>query len=107
MLTHNAPNESVIPVSRLPKYEKTTAGIMISRVTRIPSARYWLNKKYRIFCVLSMNFILCKEMIKSGPFTLSHTNKNYLKTNHKIFFYPFLKYSFLNTDGLMFMDLSK
>ncbi len=63
ILTHNAPRESVMPISNWPKKEKTTAGIMISSVTRIPSAKFWLNKKYRICWVLSM-IVWCKEMPK-------------------------------------------
>jgi hypothetical protein len=52
ILTHSAPKERVIPISICPSREKTNVGIAISSVTRTPSARYWLNKKYRICWVL-------------------------------------------------------
>jgi len=49
MLTQRAPNEIVIPNSRLPSSEKIMAGNIIANVVRIPSARYWLKRKFLIF----------------------------------------------------------
>lgn len=46
ILTQKAPVLIIMPRSILPNCEKITAGKIISSVTLIPSARYWLNKKY-------------------------------------------------------------
>jgi hypothetical protein len=61
MLTHKAPKDKARPVSKSPRKENTIAGIIISSVIRIPSERYWLNKKYRICCDLSMYYYNAKK----------------------------------------------
>src|SRR3954471_10078340 len=47
MLTHNEPSAMVNPVLILPNCAQMITGKMISRVIRNPSAKYWLNRKYR------------------------------------------------------------